>query len=445
MSNFKIYEDSQNYTCTIVEMPEMFPVPGLDNLMRVEVFGNSCLVGKDSSKDTLYCFFPAGTEIAPKFLSSNNLYRENQLNENPDKKGFFEKNYVKAIKFKGVISTGFLIPVEALEGIVGHLGLAFHEGDEFNEIDGIMICKKYIPKIINTPGEPKSKQDRANEKQKNIIVPNQFAFHVETSHLSKNIWNLSPDSDIIITDKWHGSSVILSNCLVYRKLSLWEKIKKFFGMEVKETQYGFVYSSGKPKSNRVKGVMVDGDDTFVNTAGDYYSANIWKKAMLDYGNALMPGIAIYGEVVGFAGNSPIQGQWTYGCKPGEYKMVVYRITYTNEEGIKQEFSWNQVKSYCEEKGLTYVPEFYQGKAKDLFPELDVSQHWHDNFFNKLSTSFNMEQKCKICNNGAPAEGLVVRVERPNTEEFEVYKLKAKLFTLKENELIDSAQDLEIEQ
>ena len=53
----------------------------------------------------------------------------------------------------------------------------------------------------------------------------------------------SPEDEVTISVKVHGTSAIFANILCNRKLSVWEKIKKFFGFKVQETEYGNVYSS----------------------------------------------------------------------------------------------------------------------------------------------------------------------------------------------------------
>lgn len=81
-----IIEGDENYVATIVKLPELKKVEGLDNLMLATVFGYNCLVGKDSNPDTNYVFFPAECELSHNFLSYNNLYRSQLLNQDTTKK-----------------------------------------------------------------------------------------------------------------------------------------------------------------------------------------------------------------------------------------------------------------------------------------------------------------------------------------------------------------------
>lgn len=46
----KIYEDSINYTCQVIKLPNKVEVPGLNNLCKVSIFGNDCLIGVDSDQ-----------------------------------------------------------------------------------------------------------------------------------------------------------------------------------------------------------------------------------------------------------------------------------------------------------------------------------------------------------------------------------------------------------
>ena len=97
----EIIESDSNYVATIVKLPELKKVDGLDNLMVANVFGYNCLVSKDADKDIPYIFFPAESVIAPEFLSNMNYFRNKELNMDKESKGFFDDSgRVKAIKFK---------------------------------------------------------------------------------------------------------------------------------------------------------------------------------------------------------------------------------------------------------------------------------------------------------------------------------------------------------
>ena len=79
-------ENESNYVATVVRLPELKPVNGLDNLLVAQVFGYNCLVSKDSDPNINYIFFPAESVLSEEFLNKNNLYRTETLNADKTKK-----------------------------------------------------------------------------------------------------------------------------------------------------------------------------------------------------------------------------------------------------------------------------------------------------------------------------------------------------------------------
>lgn len=162
---------------------------------------------------------------------------------------------------------------------------------------------------------------------------------------------------------------------------------------------------------------------------------------------LPKGMSVYYEILGYWPNgTPIQGNWDYGCTPSviswvygeQFKVQVYRITYTNVDGAVYEFSARQVQQYCNSHGWTPVEQLYYGYAKDLYPDLDVTNHWNENFLECLSKDkrFYMEMLSPTCIHKVPHEGIVVRNESLNID---VYKLKCFAFLNKEREQLDSGE------
>lgn len=84
-------------------------------------------------------------------------------------------------------------------------------------------------------------------------------------------------------------------------------------------------------------------------------------------------------------------------------------------------------------------------CKNLYPDLDVTNHWNDNFVECLSKDkrFNMEMYSPRCINKVPHEGIVIRNESLNID---VYKLKCFAFLEKERAALDKGEfDIEAEQ
>ena len=142
------------------------------------------------SEPGLYVYFPTACCINPKFLSYANLFRHGELNVDQTKTGMFEDNgRVKAIRLRGELSEGFIIPIVVLENWVMstvNVELKVEEGTEFDSIehDGktFWVNKKYIPKNTRTSGAPGSGNSGKGKQPKGLdkIIENQFRFHYDT-------------------------------------------------------------------------------------------------------------------------------------------------------------------------------------------------------------------------------------------------------------------------
>lgn len=146
-------------------------------------------------------------------------------------------------------------------------------------------------------------------------------------------------------------------------------------------------------------------------------------------------VPIYPNIVYEKTNSnPIQRDYDYGYKEGEFGIYIYRITYTNVDGKVFEFSAKQVQDFCKKNGLRAVPELYYGKVKDFYA-FRITEHWENDFLEAIKLAYN-EKDCCICNSKVPEEGCVVRIEQPD---FEAYKQKSNRFYERETKLLDKGE------
>jgi hypothetical protein len=423
----KIYEDSKNYTCQVVKLPKPIDVKGLDNLKEVNIQGNSCLIGNNSNLDGLYLFFPSECQISHDFLSKNNLYRNSELNEDKSKKGFFEDSRrVKAIKFKGVISSGFVIPVDKDYNL--------KVGDEFNEIDGVEICRKYIKsqdkiKIMSNP----------RTKVLDKIIDSKFApEHLDTSHLLKNIHKLNLDDYISISYKLHGTSARYYNTFIKRKLRLLERVSKFFGCKIQEEEYSYVSASRRV----IKSV---GFETLPDKNHFFTSGDLWSEVGKEYFNGkLNQGEAVYCEIIGktYSGEI-IQSGYSYGFeKP---KVYIYRISNINSQGIEIDLSYHQMKERCIQLGVESFPEYFYGTLNDFIHKFVPSQSTKFDLEVLLTNIFynNLLEKPSILDNSVIEEGFCLRVDKLGKPD--IYKIKSKLFLLHEGQQLDKeVKDIEVQ-
>jgi hypothetical protein len=420
MSHLKIYEDSKNYTGTVVRLASTFPLPGLDNLVGVSVFGNVCIIPKTYNLDNLYVFFPSETELSNTYLSINNLFRNSNLNADQTTKGYFEDNgRIKAIKFKGNKSTGIIMPIESLPSW-SKLKL----GDEFNCIGDICICKKYfVPVGILSP------KGKAVKILDQFIDSRMFPEHIDTSHLLKNIGRLDLKDNIVITTKLHGTSARIGYTLVKRKLNWREKIARKLGIKIQEEEYSYVAGS----RHVVKSIGF----SELKDKNHFYEEDLWTRISKEqFDGKLHKGEIIYYEIIGkdYTG-AEIQKGYTYGLdKPTVY---VYRIAHINAQGIEIDLYWDAVMSRCIELGVRYVPTVYHGSLARYITHyveyvITANDGWKEALQQDLTAYLDQPS---FMDNNVIEEGICLRVEKyPHPE---VYKLKSPLFLIHESKQADS--------
>jgi hypothetical protein len=168
------------------------------------------------------------------------------------------------------------------------------------------------------------------------------------------------------------------------------------------------------------------------------------------------GMTLYGEICGYETGKDkwIQPQYDYGCDVGENFLMPYRITTTNEDGSKKEWNVQDVYDWTV-KLITEHPELsnkihpitiaYHGTLKDLYPDLSLTEHWHENLLERMRNDtkhFHMEKNCPLCKNKVPFEGIVLRID--NDDKAEAFKLKSYKFIEREKKAIDNGEvDMEM--
>jgi hypothetical protein len=421
MTHLKVYDDSKNYTAVIVKLSNTFALQGLDKLVGVSVFGNTCIIPKDYDLNQLYVFFPAETQLSPQYLTENNLYRNSNYNDDMTQKGYFEDNgRVKAIKLKGNVSTGVLMPVDSLYRLeTGSVLL----GDEFNELNGVFICKKYIvPHKASGTGTPKQ-----NKVLDELIDSKLFPQHIDTEHLLKNLNRVSLSDNVVISIKLHGTSGRVANTLTKRKLKRIERWAKRFGVSVVEEEYKYVVGSRK--------VVKSIDFNELKNKNHYYEEDLWTKVSKEhFEGKLHKGEAIYFEIIGkdYTG-SEIQKGYTYGSeKPTVY---IYRITHINPNGVEIDLTWEHLQKRAIELDTLVVPTIWNGSFYQYLKKqgLDIWAGTKEDFIEKHLKDAFMD-KPSVLDQSVIEEGICIRVEtypRPRT-----YKLKSPKFLLHEGAMAD---------
>lgn len=425
---------NKNYCFTVIKVGKDIPLEGKDRIVHKNIFGNMVITQKDSLPEgTLALYIPVETQLSEDYCKYNNLYDKAEMNFDTTKRGYIShKRRIRAIKLGGFESNGMLMPIDSIYWQLPSNTKPFEleEGTEFDTIDGIELCRKYVVPVRNSnPVGKRPKKAKVHSK----LVDNQFRLHVDTSQLGKNIHKINPDDLISITYKIHGTSAISSKVLVKRKLNWFEKLLKFFGVNIPTSNYdGYgIYSSRK---------VVQNQDLNPNTNDYYQDGSNWRKTAHEMLIPFMTnGMTLYYEIAGYTPNgSWIQKNFDYGCEVGEFKIFIYRITSTNTDGQVFEWSAKQVQDWCKQNELNVVPELYYGTTRQYLVQhtsFKFEDNFHDFLLEYLKKEFWLDQ-CSICKSKVPSEGIVLRKEGLGLE---VFKYKNFKFLEYESKQLDSGE------
>ena len=133
------------YNAIVTRLKNVRPHSNADRVLLATCCGNQVVVSLESKEDDLGVYFPSDGQLSHEFCKANNLYRKVELNEDPkEKPGMFEENRrVRAQKFRGEVSDGFWVPLSYFKFMSKTPDLTT-EGFEFDTLNGVQICNKYI-------------------------------------------------------------------------------------------------------------------------------------------------------------------------------------------------------------------------------------------------------------------------------------------------------------
>jgi hypothetical protein len=424
-----------NYLCKIIEVKNLRPHPNADRLVVMSVDGNDVITSKDTPEGQISIYFPLECQINHEYLASNNEYRKSLgFNKDPDDPGGFfeEKGRVKAVRLRGQKSEGYIVPITSLAPLTGSKckTLINYIGQEFDTIDGFLLAKKYVVprKVSMQTGQQKLRRFESK------LVDNQFRLHDDTAQLGKNLHRVQPDDIISLTWKFHGTSFVSSKILCKRKLGWRDRIARFLGVRVQDTEYDNVYSSRN---------VIKNEDINKEVGKGYYGSDVWGNVNSHFKDQLHCGETIYGEAVGFTSEGrALQTGYDYKCGPTEHKAYIYKITHTSYDGRVTVLGYKAMCERCIQLGVEPVPLVYYGKAGGLFNHLDdhgrpyTVEGWRDEFLEFLKVKYVHDQDSIFCNNKVPEEGVVLVVEGLKPE---ALKLKSFAFLEKESKELDKGE------
>ena len=378
-----------NYAAQIVEVRQINELENSDNLVGVPLLGMQAIVSKDTEIGTVGVVFVAETQLSEEYAKENNLFRDKTKNKDKSKTGFIEDNRrVKAIKLRGNRSDALFMPLDSLKYTKVDLG-ELKLGDAFEELKGKEICKKYetARKSVHTHEKNKLKVfKRVDEKM--------FPRHYDTSQYYRVSGTFKPNTEIVVTQKLHGTLLRFSNIPVKRKTTWRDRIASKLGVKVQKEEYEHVYGSNR--------VIKDANS---KDQQHFYEQDVWTDAGKRFDDLIPENFVVYGELVGWSPDGkPLQQNYTYQLPHATNAFYVYRVAQINGQGIMTDLSWGQVKEFCRDRGMKYVPELWRGRHQDFNPDEWLDVGYHEDLHGGYSQALPLDKESP-CD-----EGVCIRVE-----------------------------------
>ena len=456
----------------VVKVENLRPHGNADRLQIATFFGNDTCVGLNTVLGEIGIYFPTDLQLSVEYCDANNLVRKKDENGNniggymdPDKRN------VTAVRLRGERSDGLFMPLSSLT-FTGVNMDDLNIGDTITVVNGVEICRKYIPRGNKRRGGGQSDGNRTRKKK--VPVAPLFSEHADTEQLAYNLAAFKPNDQIEVSLKMHGTSQrtgYLPTLKGYKR-TLLDRILRREGTPI----YDWGYVTGTRRT------------VLENYEGGYYGDNEFREIHSKvFEGKLHKGESVYYEVVGFtttgvpimssSSNAKLNDKdfvkqygdttvFSYGCEPTGKKtmygqdeegtfsieqdvpqsdMYVYRMTMTNEDGDVVEYTPDFMRYRCEQMGVKCVPVFYKGYIPEyqILPDDVGSPSAID------AGEWVMKMAEDFCDGPDPIgkthvrEGVVVRIV--NRPKFAAYKHKNFSFKVLEGIIKASAEAPDMEE
>jgi len=340
---------SETNNAVVVKLENVRPHPNADRLKLATVLGTQVVVGLEAKDGDEMLYFDSNLRLSHDYLHYNNLYSNSEMNRSPSVKGYFGKNgKVRAQRFRGEISNGFIAPLQSLF-IASHPHIVtacsvpcwekLRVGDEFTHINGVMICEKFITSVSSFPQSSKGKHAKICP-----VDSDMFWKHWDTKQLMREPSRIASDV-LYIEEKIHGTSGRTGNVLCRTNRPWW----KFW---IPKEEWKIV--SGTRRVDKIAAHLpVERKEIEQKVAPHLHK-----------------GEQIYYEIFGCTknGGGEIQKGFSYGCSSGKYRVMLYRVTITTLDGFCIDLSREQVYRRAEELGLEapvlLTRKFWRGNTGD---------------------------------------------------------------------------------
>jgi RNA ligase (TIGR02306 family) len=278
--------ENNNSVCYVARIGELVPIPGADNIEVALAGGWQAITKKGEYKVDDLVVVATTDAVIPEELSDamnvTNYLRKGQR--------------VRTIKLRGMYSECLIIPITYVQGVKRV------EGTDVMDMLGIF---KYEPPAVQV-------QLASGRKIKYHQNPN-FTVYYKFPNIKNVTGMFSEDDYVQITRKIHGTNARYG-IVKKRKLSIWDRFKKFVRLADEWIEYEYVYGS----HNVEKGSDTQG----------FYSTDVWREVADKYQikdklwafvknhtpTEVGSGVVVYGEIYG----PGIQKNYDYGLKELEF-------------------------------------------------------------------------------------------------------------------------------
>jgi hypothetical protein len=300
--------------CVVTTLTNVRPHGNADRLQLATVLSTQVIVGLEAADGDIVLYFDSNLRLSHDYLHYNNQYSNSEQNADTHVKGYFPKTgRVKCQRFRGEASNGYVVDIDSLAKIPA-IGLycELKVGDEFTHINGHEICSKYIVlQKGGTAGAPRPP------------VSDMFFRHWDTKHLMRELQSI-PVGPLYIEEKIHGTSGRTGNVLCD---SPWWKFW---------TRREWRVVSGTRRVDNIK----------------FHLPEIRAEIHRQVAPHLRRGETIYYEIFGNnLTGAAIQAGFSYGCRGGEWHVMLYRVTFTTVDGHSYDLDRQQVYARATELGL----------------------------------------------------------------------------------------------
>lgn len=317
--------ENQNSVSYVGIIGSVVEIPGADNIELVLVGGWQAITKKGEYQEGDKVVVATTDAVIPQALSDlmgvTNYLRKGQR--------------VRTVKLRGVYSECLLIPFKYLAP--KSLENNVNEGDDMMTILGITKFEPPVKTIQLSVGGRKIKYHQNPNFKVYYKFPNQ-----------KNVPDMfSEEDEVVITRKLHGTNARYG-IVRKKKLSIWDRVKMFFGNEWAAFEY--VYGSHNVEKGSDSQGFYD-TDVWKTIANRYdIRGKLWDHVKDTYEPSMLTeGVVIYGEIYGVG----IQKNYDYGLT--DVKFVGFDV---EVDGEYQPYMNETVHFDCLQ--LPQVELLYQG-------------------------------------------------------------------------------------